>query len=584
MKKIYGLCAILLGIGLYGEASAQHNASQYAEAREHTSSVTDSVFASMHTVLVHLAQTRDLKLAYAPELVAAHRTACTSLPADDEKALDCILAGSGLTFGKIRQDTYVIQKPRTEAGSSATRRGHLQGVVQRVDTGERLQGAHVQVMGLPHGAATNPEGTFYLAGLPEGVYDLEVTMMGYAPLRYKEVHIRHEAPAQVVLGLQQTTLPLEGVVITEDNRSQRFFSPDSGYGVLDYQGMQLGPVAAGVLLSARPGSIEGVQFAGLGSLSRKSLNGVQLAGLFNSATEDSRGVQMGGLVNNIGESMDGSQFAGILNTTSGELNGGQFGGVANHAGESIRGVQAAGVANRVGGTFKGVQVAGVVNLDHQWMRGVQLAGVSNVARSVNGVQVAGVVNNALGSVRGAQLAVINTAGPVEGFQLGLVNVSSSNTGLPLGLVSYVKDIGLRYDLYVDETGRTTVALRSGTRGFSNYLGFSTRPDDVSRTPAFVAGLGGEFYVRPALSFAIDGLYHGFGVEDATDHLMKTRLLVRYRLHRAIGLFGGPSLNLLLSDEPDYNIAIPWRFEQGRWGSRYYDFWAGFAFGVSVYGK
>ena len=352
----------------------------------------------------------------------------------------------------------------------------------------------------------------------------------------------------------------------------------------------------GLLLSSRPQPVKGVQFSGLGSMVRDSLQGVQLSGLFNAATDASSGVQVGGVLNAVNASLEGYQVGGVVNTMKGDLKGGQFGGVANQTGQSVRGVQAGGVVNRVGGAFSGVQAAGVVNMNAQSMQGVQLGGVMNYAqetsgvqaagvynrsRSMKGLQMAGVLNMAEGPMRGVQLSVVNLSGRTKGVQVGLVNLSASNSGLPIGFVSYVKDVGLRYEVWTDEMGRITVAQRSGTRRFSNYIGYSVRTDETSHTPAVVLGFGGNFQLQPRLSAMVDGLYNIIGFEDTTEQIVNARFVLAYHMTPRISIMAGPSLNLLMADTDDHGFAIPWSIESGTWGTTHYTVWAGFSAGLRV---
>ena len=526
-----------------------------------------------------------MDLAYAPELVQGKVSTCVPTMAGDEEALTCVLEGTGLQWKQLRQGVFVIQEQQKDAtGSGSEKRsqlGDLHGTVRSQTSGDGLTGVHVQLVGTAYATASGLDGDFSLKGIPAGHYTLEVSMIGYKRIRVEGVKVNGGVLAEQEVLLAEDTYYLDEVVVSDDDRSTPFLSMDSGAGVLNYQGMQLGPVAMGVLISARPHPVNGVQFGGLGSLVRDSLRGVQVAGLFNSAEMASTGIQVSGLANRVNASLDGVQVAGLVNTMTGDLDGVQVGGLANNASRNVTGVQVGGLVNRVGNAFSGVQVGGLINMNTQHTRGVQAAGLLNRSTSAGGIQVAGLVNIAQGPVGGMQLAVVNMAHSMRGVQLGVVNISGSNSGVPFGLVSYVKDVGLRYDVSVDETGMLTTAVRSGTRGFSNYLGFSARPDDVQRTPSLVLGFGSNVVLRPRLTSMVDLLYNGVGFEEDTDHLMKLRLSLGYRVLPFAEVFGGPTLNLLIADEANHGVAIPWRFERGQWGSHHYEFWAGFTGGVRV---
>jgi hypothetical protein len=174
----------------------------------------------------------------------------------------------------------------------------------------------------------------------------------------------------------------------------------------------------------------------------------------------------------------------------------------------------------------------------------------------------------------------------KGAQIGLFNFALSNYGLPLGMFSYVRETGLRYDAWVDETGMLTTAVRSGNRWFSNYIGVSALPEVGFDSRAYVVGLGGEFKLGESFYGAVESFYYGLGWESSVEeeNLVKLRWLFGYKLAPWLGVFAGPSLNARFSQSPDTDLAMPGRLAEGRSGSTYYDLWPGFAFGLRVFGK
>ena len=286
----------------------------------------------------------------------------------------------------------------------------------------------------------------------------------------------------------------------------------------DYQSFQSVPVSFGLFVCSIHNPVRGVHIAGLGSFNGASVQGVQLAGLLSSTQQD----------------LTGTQFAGLVNSS----------------GQSLRGLQLAGLINRSRGSLSGAQIAGLVNLSQ-------------------------------GSMSGVQLGLLNLANRADGVQVGLVNLSHQNHGVPVGLVSYVKEVGLYMDVWADETGMVSTVFRTGSKGFANYLGFSSRPDDVSRSPALVLGLGGEFDISPRLMATVDGFYYGMDWNDENEHLVKMRFLLGYRVSPILSLFVGPTLNLSLAENESIRVAIPWSHSEGQWGSTYYTFWSGFAVGLRV---
>ena len=57
--------------------------------------------------------------------------------------------------------------------------GHIQGHIVDEKTKQPMPGANVMVMGTNFGAATNAEGIYRIEHLPEEVYELKVSYIGY---------------------------------------------------------------------------------------------------------------------------------------------------------------------------------------------------------------------------------------------------------------------------------------------------------------------------------------------------------------------------------------------------------------------
>ncbi|MBX2819200.1 MAG: carboxypeptidase-like regulatory domain-containing protein [Rhodothermaceae bacterium] len=586
--------------------------------------VHDLQSPALSDAVMHLVESRRLEVAYAPELLEGQTSDCQRLPNDDQKAMECVLASSGLSAKKHQNGVYVIHKPEKEKKAE---KGRIIGSVRNAETGTILTRAHIMVKGTPHSTTSDPQGAFHINHVSPGVYDVQVSMMGYEKMEFSGVEVQPGQDSEIDLKMMETTLPLDEVLITD--RKRRGLSLPDSLDPLSYQGFQLGRVRGGLFMSASPSKVEGVQFGGLGSMARDSLRGVQFSGVFNSA-ESVKGAQFGGIFNTVTGDLNGSQFSGVLNQLGGNLQGGQYAGTFNKAGH-VGGVQFAGVANLADGNVRGLQAAGIVNVSGN-KQGAQLAGIANrafeqrgfqgagimnyavkmqgmqaggvinvsandargmqasgilnaVARDIQGVQAAGIVNFAGGRFQGAQFSgILNVAGHVDrGVQVGLVNLSKTNNGVPIGLFSFVQETGLRLDTWVDERGFVVSAARTGNRKFSNYLGVGGPTDDIDNG-AIILGLGGEFAHGQRLYSTIDGLYYAMGLEDSDfdEHMAQIRLSVGFKVIPYLAVFGGPSLNLLLSNNPDSTIPLPNRvIDRGEWGSTDYRFWAGFTVGLRL---
>lgn len=341
-----------------------------------------------------------------------------------------------------------------------------------------------------------------------------------------------------------------------------------------------------------------------------ALEGVEFGSLWNAETGYVRGAQFAGLANTVGGDVHGVQFAGLANIAAGPLNGGQFGGLASLAGEDARGIQAGGIVSIAGGDMRGVQAGGIAAMAEGALDGAQFAGIVSMAgesadaqfsgvvsmaggdvsaiqasgvaslagASVTGLQIAGVVNMASDRVTGAQIAgLINMAPRVSGLQLGVVNVSQRHSGVPIGLLSYVRETGLRYDLWADESGMITTAVRSGNDVVSNYLGAGVIAGTSDFRFASVAGLGIESDLSRTLFGTVDAITHTLHDDSFTSwaNLSKFRLMMGFRLAPGVAFMAGPTMNVYVSTDDDGSDLAPWSVYETQSSDAFVRMWPGF---------
>jgi len=97
--------------------------------------------------------------------------------------------------------------------ASSQTTGKISGVVIDQATGESLPGVNVIIVGTILGAATDSQGEFFIINIPPGNYDVEARMMGYSPMRIKDVRIFVNRTIPVEFKLQPTVLEGELVVV-----------------------------------------------------------------------------------------------------------------------------------------------------------------------------------------------------------------------------------------------------------------------------------------------------------------------------------------------------------------------------------
>lgn len=95
-----------------------------------------------------------------------------------------------------------------------TETGTVTGTVFHAVTGEALPLANIQVVGSVRGTATDEEGRFRIAGLPVGVYEVRISLVGFEPLVLTDVVVRTGRPADLSVRLEEAAIAIEGVDVT----------------------------------------------------------------------------------------------------------------------------------------------------------------------------------------------------------------------------------------------------------------------------------------------------------------------------------------------------------------------------------
>ena len=93
--------------------------------------------------------------------------------------------------------------------------GTISGMVRDKETGQVLPGAQIRVEGTTTGAMADKNGYYIINNLPAGVYDVSVTMIGYAKVTIRNVQVSVDLNTQLNFELVTQVLPLEEVVIKD---------------------------------------------------------------------------------------------------------------------------------------------------------------------------------------------------------------------------------------------------------------------------------------------------------------------------------------------------------------------------------
>ena len=329
--------------------------------------------------------------------------------------------------------------------------------------------------------------------------------------------------------------------------------------------------------------LDGIELGGVLNLKGVEARGAQLAGVANIVGGDVDGFQVSGGLNAAGRNVEGSQASGGLNAIGGDLNGFQVAAGINVTGGSVRGFQASGGGNFAARNLQGLQITPGLNLVGRNVlnQGLQVAAGVNIAGNLEGTQISAAANIALGwdqeaDIRNTgtqismvnialgdidtQIELLNIAGHVRTSQVGLLNVSGRMSGIPIGLISFVKDNPLHLQLWGSDTEIANLGIRLGSRHVYSLLMVGSYPHgDLGRWSSGF-GIGGHIPLGRRLFLNIDLITRGVGYTDGSrrntweygEHtvLNKLRLAVGWEQHKWFSVFGGVSLNFLVSDRRD----------------------------------
>lgn len=99
--------------------------------------------------------------------------------------------------------------------------GKIAGKVQDVQSREGLPGANVVIVGTNMGASTDLNGNYFIINVPPGVYNVQVSYIGYAEKTVQEVAVQIDRTTTVNFDLQQTTITGEEVIIVAEREMVR---------------------------------------------------------------------------------------------------------------------------------------------------------------------------------------------------------------------------------------------------------------------------------------------------------------------------------------------------------------------------
>ena len=169
------ITALLLLIGLSATAAC----AQGHDGAEPPRVTLVAVGVPLREALEALIDRTRIALVYDNALVVGKTAFCRAEREPLERALLCVLDGTGLDYARLSSGTYVLLLRPEEA----PRYGGIEGEVFDAETGAPLPGAHVALAtaadGRATGTAANGAGRFALVGLLPGPHRLLVSHVGY---------------------------------------------------------------------------------------------------------------------------------------------------------------------------------------------------------------------------------------------------------------------------------------------------------------------------------------------------------------------------------------------------------------------
>jgi len=161
---------VFAGVLLWGAAGLERAQGQSPIRINAQNDSLDAVLASLRTQA-------SVDLVYADRLVRDQVSSCVYDGDDPARALDCVLADTGLQAERVRPGQFVlVLRGRDE---TASQRVSLTGHVVSAETRERLPGAHVYLPSLKAGTTTNQDGYFVFSDLPPEPYNVRVSYLGH---------------------------------------------------------------------------------------------------------------------------------------------------------------------------------------------------------------------------------------------------------------------------------------------------------------------------------------------------------------------------------------------------------------------
>ncbi|MFN8236902.1 MAG: carboxypeptidase-like regulatory domain-containing protein [Chitinophagales bacterium] len=103
--------------------------------------------------------------------------------------------------------------------------GIIQGRIYDEINNEAIIGANITVKGTDFGASSDVDGNYIIEGLTAGLYNIEVSYLGYETQTLFEVQVSNVKPVRLDIALRQTAQELDSIVVKANPFEKKMESP-----------------------------------------------------------------------------------------------------------------------------------------------------------------------------------------------------------------------------------------------------------------------------------------------------------------------------------------------------------------------
>jgi hypothetical protein len=176
-----------------------------------------------------------------------------------------------------------------------------------------------------------------------------------------------------------------------------------------------------------------------------------------------------------------------------------------------------------------------------------------------------------------------------GLQIGIINISEEHNGVPIGVFSYVHDVPLGYQVWLDDSKFVSLGVRSGNDRWYNLISLSRRVEGDVRYHQLGAGFGHRYFLGDNWGMDL-GIYAGKLLDENfkdnkwddgnLGYISKISLLLKYELRYEGSLFFGPTLNGWISRTAEEDLTSSLIVDELK-KDRYWRVWPGFVVGLEL---